>query len=251
MGDNHTKILIACGLTPFSTIFQSYYDSQFTYPCVSWLLHTSTPYNNLSKQLTAFPDRLLAHWWRMSDACHIYFNQTLERILAQQGFKLTTAELTPLVAISWATGAMPEILIWYVCLVCLEFNAAFNSFGHITAVSAPTHVFLAFPHQYLHNTSTYTTFFRSHWLLMVCLWNTNVPELAIQVGQRSRTQYWHLCNRRLLKTLWENNYTFLYRDFLYFCKYFFKVICYRFEVCGKGISEKISSLRIHMPNTKI
>ena len=39
-----------------------------------------------------------------------------------------------------------------VCLfVCLEFNAAFNSFGHITAVSAPTHVFLAFPHQYLHN----------------------------------------------------------------------------------------------------
>ena len=35
--------------------------------------------------------------------------------------------------------------------VCLEFNAAFNSFGHIAAVSAPTHVFLAFPHQYLHN----------------------------------------------------------------------------------------------------
>ena len=35
--------------------------------------------------------------------------------------------------------------------VCLEFNATFNSFGHITAVSAPTHVFLAFLHQYLHN----------------------------------------------------------------------------------------------------
>ena len=35
--------------------------------------------------------------------------------------------------------------------VCLEFNAAINSFGHITAVSAPTHVFLAFLHQYLHN----------------------------------------------------------------------------------------------------
>ena len=39
--------------------------------------------------------------------------------------------------------------VWrLICLfVCLEFNAAFNSFGHITAVSAPTHVFLAFPHQ--------------------------------------------------------------------------------------------------------
>ena len=42
---------------------------------------------------------------------------------------------------------------YLVCLfVCLEFNAAFNSFGHITAVSAPTHVFLAFStYQYLHN----------------------------------------------------------------------------------------------------
>ena len=39
----------------------------------------------------------------------------------------------------------------FVQFVCLEFNAAFNSFGHITAVSAPTHVFLALPHQYLHN----------------------------------------------------------------------------------------------------
>ena len=36
-------------------------------------------------------------------------------------------------------------------IVCLEFNAAFNSFGHITAVSVPTHVFLAYLNQYLHN----------------------------------------------------------------------------------------------------
>ena len=32
---------------------------QFTYSCVSWYSHTSTPHNILSKQLAAFPHRLL------------------------------------------------------------------------------------------------------------------------------------------------------------------------------------------------
>ena len=62
--------LIDWGLTPFSIIFQSYHGGQFTYSCVSWLSHTSNTHNNLSKQLAAFPHRLLAHWWKTNDACH-------------------------------------------------------------------------------------------------------------------------------------------------------------------------------------
>ena len=46
--------LIDLGLTPFSTIFQSYHGDKFTYSCVSWFSHTSTPHNILSKQLAAF-----------------------------------------------------------------------------------------------------------------------------------------------------------------------------------------------------
>ena len=45
--------VIDFGLTPFSTISQSYNGGMFTYPCVSWLSHTSTPHNMLSKQLAA------------------------------------------------------------------------------------------------------------------------------------------------------------------------------------------------------
>ena len=48
------KQLIDRRLTPFSTNFQSYHCCQFTYPYVSLFSHTSTPHNNLSKQLDAF-----------------------------------------------------------------------------------------------------------------------------------------------------------------------------------------------------
>ena len=44
---------------PFSTVFPSYHGNQFTYECVSWFSNTSTPHNILSKQLAAFPHRLL------------------------------------------------------------------------------------------------------------------------------------------------------------------------------------------------
>ena len=64
--------LIDWGLTPFLTISQLYHGGQFTYSCVSWFSHTSTPHNNLPKQLAAFPHRLsplvedewrLSHWF--------------------------------------------------------------------------------------------------------------------------------------------------------------------------------------------
>ena len=61
--------LIVWGLTPFLTISQSYHGGQFTYSCVSWFSHTSTPHNNLPKQLAAFPHRispLVEDEWRMS-----------------------------------------------------------------------------------------------------------------------------------------------------------------------------------------
>ena len=42
-------------LTPFSTVFQLYRDSQCTYPCFPGVLLTNTPHNILSKPLDAFP----------------------------------------------------------------------------------------------------------------------------------------------------------------------------------------------------
>ena len=59
------------GFNAVFNIFQSYHGDQFTYSCVSWFSHTSTPHNILSKQLAAFPHRLLASplvkdKWRMS-----------------------------------------------------------------------------------------------------------------------------------------------------------------------------------------
>ena len=61
--------LIDWGLTPFLTISQLYHGGQFTYLCISWFSHTSTPHNNLPKQLAAFTHRLsplVKDEWRMS-----------------------------------------------------------------------------------------------------------------------------------------------------------------------------------------
>ena len=44
----------------------------------------------ITKQLAAFPHKLLAHWLKTNDTCHSDFFQTLERMLAKMGFKLTT-----------------------------------------------------------------------------------------------------------------------------------------------------------------
>ena len=98
------KDLIDWGLTLFSTILQSYHGNQFTYLYVSWLSHARTSNNNLSKQLTAFPHSLIAHWWKTNDACHNDFCQTSEGMLAELGFELTTPRLTTHVATDWATG---------------------------------------------------------------------------------------------------------------------------------------------------
>ena len=51
--------MIDClGLTPFLTISQSYHGGHFTYTRISLFSNTSTPHNNLPKQLAAFPHRL-------------------------------------------------------------------------------------------------------------------------------------------------------------------------------------------------
>ena len=43
-------------LTPFSTVLQLYCSGQCTYPCFPGVLLTNTPYNILSKPLSAFPN---------------------------------------------------------------------------------------------------------------------------------------------------------------------------------------------------
>ena len=45
---------------------------------------------------------LLAHWWKMNDACCIDFCQTLERLFAHLGFDLTFPGLTDQVVDDWA-----------------------------------------------------------------------------------------------------------------------------------------------------
>ena len=67
--------LMCCGVTPLSTIWQSYHVGQLIYRCLSWRPYTDTPNTKLSQQHTAFPHNLLAHWWNTDDACHIDFCQ--------------------------------------------------------------------------------------------------------------------------------------------------------------------------------
>ena len=93
--------LIDWGLTPFLTISQLYLGGQFTYSCISWFSHTSSPHNNLPKQLAAFPHRLSPRWWKTNDACRIDFCQSSERKLTEPRSELTTPWLTARVA----TGA--------------------------------------------------------------------------------------------------------------------------------------------------
>ena len=89
----------------FQQFLTLYHGSQFTYSCISWFSHTSTPPNNLPKQLLLF-HIYLAHWWKKNDACRIDFCQSLERKLAELGFEITTPGLTARIATDWATGAV-------------------------------------------------------------------------------------------------------------------------------------------------
>ena len=101
--------LIGWGLTPFLTLSQSYHSGQLIYSCISWFSHTSTPHNNLSKQLAAFPHRLsplVEDEWRMS-----------HRLLSNVGKKAGRAGIqthnpwimTARIATDWATGARRKI----------------------------------------------------------------------------------------------------------------------------------------------
>ena len=87
----------------FDAVFNNFsviYGGQFTYSCISLFSHTSTPHNNLPKQLAAFPHRLSP---LVEDECHIDFCQSSERKLAEPG-------LTAHVATDWATGARHNFL---------------------------------------------------------------------------------------------------------------------------------------------
>ena len=59
----NAKQLIDWGLTPFLTIS---HDGQFTYSCISWFSHTSTPHNNLPKQNAKQPSPIAAMFFYQS-----------------------------------------------------------------------------------------------------------------------------------------------------------------------------------------
>ena len=59
IGCNTTLTFVWLVFNAVFNFFSSYHCDQFTYSCVSWFSHTSTPHNILSKQLAAFPHRLL------------------------------------------------------------------------------------------------------------------------------------------------------------------------------------------------
>ena len=113
------------GLTPFSTIFQSYLGGQFTHSYVSWLSHTSTSYNIPSKQLAAFPHRLIAHWWKTNDACHNDFCETSERMLVELWFEFTTPGLTARVATDIKVKHT-TMIIWACHMIWAKQHAAFS-----------------------------------------------------------------------------------------------------------------------------
>ena len=87
------------GLNDVFNNFSVIYGGQFTYTRISWFSHTSTPHNNLPKQLAAFPhilSQLVEDEWRMS-----------HWLLSNVGFELTTPGLTARVA----TGARLNFLV--------------------------------------------------------------------------------------------------------------------------------------------
>ena len=77
----------------FQTILQAYHDGQLTIHLFLLLCHTSTPHNNLSNQLTAFPDTLLAHWWKkkhfLSDSYLSNVRKNNWRIWVRSGYQLS------------------------------------------------------------------------------------------------------------------------------------------------------------------
>ena len=76
--------LIEWGLTPLSTLFQSF--------------HVFPGFLNISIQLAAFPHILIADWWKKNDACRIDICQTLDKLFAEQRFELTIPGLKARVA---------------------------------------------------------------------------------------------------------------------------------------------------------
>ena len=110
-----------------STIFLSYHGAQFIDPCISWLFRTSTTHNISSKQPLAFPYIMFAHRWWTNDACRIDFCQTLERIFAELGCKLTNPVLTARVVTDWSIGARLGISI-------MRSNTIINIFFYVCTI---------------------------------------------------------------------------------------------------------------------
>ena len=94
-------------LTRFSTIFWLYRGSQWTYPYFPGVLLTSTPYNILFKQLTAFPHNHYWHnsqRWERKESCCKDYHLSSERILAEPGIEPATSYSQVSNATDWTMG---------------------------------------------------------------------------------------------------------------------------------------------------
>ena len=93
------------GFTPFSTVFQLYCGSKYTYPCFPGVRLTSTPHNILSNPLATFPHnycRNNGQQWERNEPCPNDYHESLERILAKPGTEPGTSCSQVLYATSYA-----------------------------------------------------------------------------------------------------------------------------------------------------
>ena len=65
----------------------------------------------INKQLAAFPDIRLAHWFKKSEVCWIDVCQTSKRMLSELGFNLATSRLTASIATDSAMRARDIYII--------------------------------------------------------------------------------------------------------------------------------------------
>ena len=101
--------LIACYLTPLSTVFQLYRGGQCTCPCFPGVLFTSTLHNILSKPLAASPHdhcRNNGQPWERNESCRNNYHKSSERILAEPGIEPATCCSELRDTTDWAMGSV-------------------------------------------------------------------------------------------------------------------------------------------------
>ena len=100
-------------LRQFSTLFQLYHGSQWTYPCFPGVLFTSNLHNILSKPVAAFPHNHYQNngqWWDRNESCCNAYHQSSERILAKRRIEPAVSCSQVLYASSWAMKLCKNIL---------------------------------------------------------------------------------------------------------------------------------------------